>query len=243
MKSSIRLWSYCVFLGLASASLAQDVGLQVDSSGKVGIGTATPAEILDVHGNLSVSGSILGNGLGGKAAVIQGFATGSSPAGFALKYDFATFGNTPTAIQIWNTGTGVFKTFIIDHPTDPDRYLVHATLEGPEGAVFYRGSARLVNGRAEVSLPPYFESLTDATDRTVLLTNVDGFDRIAVELQEGKKIADGRFVVVSDNANSNQQFDWEVKAVRKDVPRLIVSPRKSEISIAGFGPYTFANGK
>lgn len=135
-----------------------------------------------------------------------------------------------------NGGT---KTFVIDHPGDPRRYLVHATLEGPEGAVFYRGSARLEHGRAEVALPPYFESLTHTSDRTVILTNIDGFDRLAVQTQRDGKVANGRFVVISDNPNSAQAFDWEVKAVRKDVPRLADAPLKTEISVAGFGPYTF----
>ncbi|MEA2997126.1 MAG: hypothetical protein QOG74_2675, partial [Alphaproteobacteria bacterium] len=141
------------------------------------------------------------------------------------------------------SGSGVkatgSKTFIIDHPSDPRRYLVHATLEGPEGAVFYRGSARLDHGRAEVALPSYFESLTHTDDRTVILTNIDGFDRLAVETQRDGKVANGRFVVISDNPDSAQAFDWEVKAVRKDVPRLVEAPLKTEISVAGFGPYTF----
>jgi hypothetical protein len=229
-------------LMLSASAQSQNMGLQVDSSGRVGIGTATPAEMLDVRGNLALSGSLLGaSSVGGKAAVIQGFGSGGSNAEFSFKYDFANFGNTPSAIQVWNAATGVFKTFVIDHPTDPNRYLVHATLEGPEGAVFYRGSARLVNGRAEVALPAYFEDLADAADRTIILTNIDGFDRIAVAKQGGDKIVDGRFVVVSDNLLSTQEFDWEVKAVRRDGPRLAVTPHKTDIKVVGFGPYRFVN--
>jgi len=152
-------------------------------------------------------------------------------------------GNQGSQGHGFDNGSGVkatgAKTFIIDHPADPRRYLVHATLEGPEGAVFYRGSARLDHGRAEVALPSYFESLTHTSDRTVMLTNIDGFDRLAVETQRDGKVANGRFVVISDNPNSSQAFDWEVKAVRKDVPRLVDAPLKTEISVAGFGPYTF----
>jgi hypothetical protein len=231
-----------VALMLSASAQSQNMGLQVDSSGRVGIGTATPAEILDVRGNLALSGSLLGaSSVGGKAAVIQGFGTGGSNAEFSFKYDFAGSGNTPAAIQIWNATTGIFKTFVIDHPTDSNRYLVHATLEGPEGAVFYRGSARLMDGRAEVTLPSYFEDLADAADRTIILTNIDGFDRIAVARQGGDKIVDGRFVVVSDNLLSTQEFDWEVKAVRRDGPRLAVTPHKTDIKVVGFGPYRFVN--
>jgi hypothetical protein len=33
------------------------------------------------------------------------------------------------------------KTFVIDHPVDPERYLVHACLEGPEAGIYYRGKS------------------------------------------------------------------------------------------------------
>ena len=32
--------------------------------------------------------------------------------------------------------TGPSKSFIIDHPTDPSKYLVHVCLEGPEAGVY-----------------------------------------------------------------------------------------------------------
>jgi hypothetical protein len=178
--------------------------------------------------------------IGGNAGVVQGYGTGNSQAGFSFKYDAANFGNTPTAIQIWNASTGVFKTFIIDHPLEPNRYLVHATLEGPEAAVFYRGTARLQNGRAEVALPDYFEALTRSEDRTTMLTNIGGFDRLAIARQAQGQIVNGRFIVVSDNPDSTQEFHWEVKAVRKDAPALTIAPLKDEISVARVGPYTFS---
>jgi hypothetical protein len=54
------------------------------------------------------------------------------------------------------------------------------------------------------------------------------------------KIKDGVFVVVSENPESIQEFDWEVKAVRADIPTLKPEPHKHEIKVSGFGPYTFA---
>jgi hypothetical protein len=182
-----------------------------------------------------------------KGTGAQGHGFDTPKAGQGSGYDTPKAGSqghgydTPKAGQGsgYDTPKGGTKTFVIDHPGDPRRYLVHATLEGPEGAVFYRGSARLEHGRAEVALPPYFESLTHTSDRTVILTNIDGFDRLAVQTQRDGKVANGRFVVISDNPDSAQAFDWEVKAVRKDVPRLADAPLKTEISVAGFGPYTF----
>lgn len=114
------------------------------------------------------------------------------------------------------------KNFMIDHPLKPGMKLVHAAVEGPEAAVFYRGEGQLVNGKAVIDLPEYFEKLTRKEDRTIQLTAVDGFDKLAVKTREGAQITDGRFTVHSDNPNSSQKFNWEIKAMRSDIPRLDV---------------------
>ena len=61
------------------------------------------------------------------------------------------------------------KTFIVDHPIDSDKYLVHACLEGPEAGVYYRGEAKIVDNKSTiVFLPDYVASL--ATNYTTHLT-------------------------------------------------------------------------
>ncbi len=215
-------------------------GIFIDPNGNVGVGTNTPTSDLHVRGNVMTEGQLKGQGHGGRynGSVVFGAAnTLGNPASMLVVFDEANFGKTPQAIQIMNPDAGVFKTFVIDHPTDESRYLLHATLEGPEGAVYYRGSGQLVEGRAEVKLPSYFEALTKPEDRTIQLTNVDGFDRIAVALTDGNRIKAGTFVVASDNPDSTQKFDWEVKAVRKDKPDLEVEPLRSHMAVSGFGPY------
>ncbi|NET55661.1 MAG: hypothetical protein F6K47_05675 [Symploca sp. SIO2E6] len=192
------------------------------------------------NGDIKVDGVVSGkNRIGGDAASIQGLGTGGNAGVFAFKYDKANFGDTERAIQIWNSSANVFKTFIVDHPLDVDKYIVHATLEGPEGAVYYRGTSQLCDGKVTISLPPYFEAFTRKEQRTIILTNIDGFDRIAVQSIDGEKIKDGKFVVVSDNPQSSQQFDWEVKAVRADGPQLQAEPNKQDLQVGGFGPYRF----
>lgn len=195
---------------------------------------------VQVNGNMAVNGVVSGNNnIGGGAASIQGYGTGGNGGVFAFKFDQANFGAKPNAIQIWNSSSGVFKTFIVNHPLDRDRYIVHATLEGPEGAVYYRGTARLENGIAHVALPHYFEGLTRREGRTIILTNVGGFDRLAVQKVGQEKIVNGAFQVISDNPRSTQEFDWEVKALRSDAPLLVAEPLKKDIQVGGFGPYTY----
>ena len=116
------------------------------------------------------------------------------------------------------------KKFVIPHPCQEGKTLVHAALEGPEAAVYYRGEAQLRKGRAIVALPDYFEALTKAEGSTVMLTNVDGFDRLAVERQDGHQVVNGRFIVISETDSSSQVFTWEVKAVRADIAAILVEP-------------------
>jgi len=220
-------------------------GMQIIEGGNIGVGTDKPASDLDVdggahvNGNLIVGGSIQGQSTNlRQAAIINGYDSRDVPVQFYLE-NYIPDENKPPTIRIHNLTKDAVKTFVIDHPMDPDRYLVHATLEGPESAVYYRGNATLVNGRAEICLPTYFEALTRSEGRTIQLTNVDGFDRLAVQSQRGQKILNGVFLVVSNNASSTQAFDWVVTAVRADVPLLEVEPTRKGTAVSGFGPYTF----
>jgi hypothetical protein len=112
------------------------------------------------------------------------------------------------------------KTFNIPHPLGGERRLVHACLEGPESGVYYRGEAELVDGRAIVELPDYFEALTQADGRTVQLTQVD--DGGELGLFAASPVVDGKFSIRSNV--SAAVVSWEVKAERRDLPRLDVEP-------------------
>ncbi len=132
------------------------------------------------------------------------------------------------------------KTFVVEHPVDRDKYLVHATLEGPESAVYYRGSAQLRNGVAEVTLPDYFEAEAREEERTVLVTPVFETMDEPVSALAASRVRRGAFVVRAiDGRNRAQRFDWEVKAVRKDVARLTVEPRRKDVVMHGDGPYRY----
>ena len=117
-------------------------------------------------------------------------------------------------------GASGAKTFNIPHPLGGERRLVHACLEGPENGVYYRGEAELVDGRAIVELPAYFEALTQADGRTVQLTQVD--DGGDLGLFAASPVVDGKFSIRSNV--SAALVSWEVKAERRDLPRLDVEP-------------------
>src|SRR5262249_52872100 len=116
------------------------------------------------------------------------------------------------------------KRFLIDHPLDPARqHLVHACLEGPENAVYYRGEATLVDGEVRIELPSYFEALTHSQGRTVLLTAKLG-DEVAQ--LAASDVAGGEFTVRGFGGCAEQAFWWEVKGVRSDLDSLDVERPK-----------------
>lgn len=118
-----------------------------------------------------------------------------------------------------NVTCGGTKEFRIPHPTEAGKDLVHAAVEGPEAAVFYRGEAQLTNGTAEITLPDYFEALTRTEDRTAQLTCKNGWSPLYVD----GEIADDKLIVkTTDAGDPSQTFYWEVKAVRADVAPLEV---------------------
>jgi hypothetical protein len=134
------------------------------------------------------------------------------------------------------------KTFVIDHPTDNERHLIHACIEGPENAVFYRGAGELVNGKVTIKLPEYFEALCAEEGRSVQLTCIaDSAEDEWCPVLHATYPTNGEFHVGlgSGMVIPDQRFWWEVKAVRKDVEPLLVEPGVGDIEVLGDGPYTY----
>lgn len=202
-------------------------GSYLQSNGTLYVAGATTLQsVLTINSYINCSGIIYGSAgsYGAKISTHEGNA--------------ASFAWSGGSFQFYINGSHV-KTFVIQHPVQEDKYLVHGTLEGPEGAVYYRGSAQLKNGYAVIDLPDYFEALTREEGRTVLLTNVDGYEPLCVCTTKGKRIVQGRFIVMARSPMSSQEFDWEVKAIRKDVSLLEVEPSKKDTQVYGDGPYTY----
>jgi hypothetical protein len=143
--------------------------------------------------------------------------TGAVPTNAAFGCNISTTGTI--------TASGG-KTFRITHPLDDSKQLVHACIEGPEIAVYYRGEDVTVDGICEITLPNYFEALTMETDRTVQVTALFEVDAEDFGQLAASRVAAGKFRVRS--ALDSQAFYWEVKAVRRDVaPLEVVTPRKA----------------
>ena len=147
--------------------------------------TTGPKMVLSLAGGLSLGNSVASTDAGAGNLLVSGSITGAS------------------------------KSFNIPHPKKKGKRLIHGCIEGPELAVYYRGTARLKDGAAEIELPEYFEALTRKQGRTVQLTCVDQIGGLCAS-----SVKNGKFTVRGERPR--QKFHWQVTAVRKDQKRLQV---------------------
>ena len=123
------------------------------------------------------------------------------------------------------------KTFVINHPTKPDSYLVHACLEGPEAGVYYRGESKIENNQSVVvKLPDYVSSF--ATNFSINITPIYSDDSDENIVYRTSRVKDNTFTVHGKNGS----FYWIVYGQRGKVD---VEPKKSEVQVSGDGPYKY----
>ncbi|GAA3251721.1 hypothetical protein [Nonomuraea helvata] len=145
---------------------------------------------------------------------------------------FRTFWNGSNIQFVRQDTNSVVKTFIIDHPSDSARYLVHATTESPHNGVEDWGMVELdEDGLVVVELPAYFEDLTSPEGRAVFLSCRDVPDGVSATYP-----ANGRFTI---SGTPGRKVFWLVKAVRKDVPPLLVEPLRTQVDVHGEAPYRY----
>lgn len=65
---------------------------------------------------------------------------------------------------------GRTKSFIVPHPQNENLMIRYTALEGPEAAIYTRGTISLVSGNAYVSLPEHFAAMANPSSVTVTLT-------------------------------------------------------------------------
>ncbi|MCL6474843.1 MAG: hypothetical protein K6U75_07305 [Firmicutes bacterium] len=135
--------------------------------------------------------------------------------GYIAVHDAA--GAMQARIYVNSDGHGVLgadlKAFCVPDPEDATRDIWYGYIEGPEVAMYVRGTARLVNGRARIELPDHFRKLADEQGMTVQLTPLSPDSQ---GLCVVRKSLDGIEVAELLNGRGNYEFDWEVKAVRKE---------------------------
>lgn len=149
-----------------------------------------------------------------------------------LVYDTSSF-----EIQYSTSNVGVTgKTFVIQHPEEQNRYLVHGCLEGPEVGVYYRGLGIIPDGheKVEIKLPSYVSKIS--YNFSIHLTPIYNGKILSKPLVCSEIQDVGTFLVYGEPS----KFYWIVHGERES---LEVEPLKSRYKLNGTGPYTWLNRK
>jgi hypothetical protein len=185
------------------------------------------------------SGAAPDNQAAGSIVIYAGATSlsNTTTAGFFVKpvRNVTTYsGLGSTGLMVYNSTTNEIsyntaKSFVIDHPTNKNKYLVHTCLEGPEAGVYYRGKGEVDENNSEIiELPDYVSRI--ATNFTVHVAPI--FDKLnsGARVYQVSEVKDGRFTVYGPTGG----FSWIVHGERESV---IVEPLKSSVEVKGMGPY------
>ena len=114
------------------------------------------------------------------------------------------------------------KSFKIQHPLDPNKYLEHGSLEGPEHGIYQRGRAS-GKGTVQVDLPDYFQVLSE-NDITVHITS--RIPSSLYVLESNSKFFKVKRIKSNFLGNEYIEFDYFVIGERTDIKLLIEQPRQ-----------------
>lgn len=127
---------------------------------------------------------------------------------------------------------GNSKTFVINHPTKENKYLVHACLEGPENAVFYRGHITTEKNHGLGILPEYFSALVHHNSVTVQLTPIKELANVCLMDID----FDNNLFYIKTNIDC--KVAYHIMATRKDIADLVFEV-DCVVPVRGDGPYTY----
>ena len=114
------------------------------------------------------------------------------------------------------------KSFKISHPLHPEKmYLEHGSLEGPEHGIYQRGRAS-GTGSVTVTLPDYFEALSESEITVHITSRVD--DSLFVSKSNSTEFTVQR---VRRNLLRKQyiEFDYFVVGERTDIKLIVEQPK------------------
>ena len=123
-------------------------------------------------------------------------------------------GSAPTnKLDVFGHFTATTKSFLIDHPTKENKKLQYASLEGPEHAVYVRGT----HDGSLIELPEYWSELVHKDSLTVSLTPLGEHQNLYVKYKDATCISVG---------GVEGSYDYIVYGERKDTDKLEVEPLK-----------------
>jgi len=219
-------------LNTNTEEVAVDITMDSEDGGRI-------ATLNTLGNELVVVGAIVGSGSGGVHV--------SDRYGREVTQIFArpTNKNDPEAgsigvINVMNTRTDVVETqtyisgnsigssvknFIEPHPLDDSKNIVYAAIEGPEAAMYIRGTATLSEGYAKIDLPEHFYLLASEQGMTAKMTprSLDSLGLALIDLTP-QTLEVGEL----NSGKGNYTFDYIVYAVRKRYEDYVVVRDKKQ---------------
>ena len=160
----------------------------------------------------SASGSITGSGT---SAYIPLFSASGTALTDSVMQQYGT------TIIVGGSIKAQTKSFKIQHPLDPNKYLEHGSLEGPEHGIYQRGRASGYES-VVVKLPDYFQALSENEITVHITSRVD--DSLYVSKSNSSEFKVQR---VRRNLLRKQyiEFDYFVVGERTDIKLIVEQPK------------------
>ena len=226
--------------GTAAIAIGIQAGQNLQQSGAIAIGY-NAGQYLQGTNSIAIGAYAGATGQPQNSIVINASGNtlnGSSASSCYIKPINTHAGSTGLNLLLYDTTTyevvrstensNQSKTFVIEHPVDKNKYLVHACLEGPEGGIYYRGEGKIINNtHVTIELPYYVKNI--GTDFTIQVTPIYSGKNIQLSTS---RIENNKFTVYSNNGNV--EFFWMVNGKRTNID---VEPNKNNVLIKGDGPY------
>jgi hypothetical protein len=206
--SSVTAVSGMSFANDASANLYRSAASTIKTDGS-----------LIVAGNVTATNLVSGNGT---ANFITKWNDTKSIANSQIFDDGTYVGintavNTTYRLQVIGSFAATTKSFDITHPTVSGKRLAHASLEGPENGVYYRGR----NNNSEIKLPHYWSGLVHDDSITVDLTSIGKRKDGKVRDYSVDQIGDNKVYIYTDSDDNIYNYYYTIFAERKDVSKLV----------------------
>jgi hypothetical protein len=174
------------------------VGANRDSAGVRGEGAGSFG-VLGLSRYIGVVGSLYntGGGLVAEGFLGSSFGVNSNP----------NIGPPWGVFAYGQIGATSAKYFVEPHPTDPNKVILYACLEGREVGTYFRGTARTSHGKAFIEVPEDFRIVTDEDGLTVQLTAIGAPPTMYVASKDLQRI--------EVRSEKDLDFDYLVQGVRR----------------------------
>ena len=174
-----------------------------------------------ILGNVNNGGAFILNDAGGNRKVYLGVSNNGGLVGVSNAIGTLTAGMNGSTGQVF----GNSKSFIVADPSDSRRMIKYTSVEGPEAAIYVRGTATLTSGKAYIGFPEHFAAMAVQSSITVTLTPRSA---ISMGLAAVDVTANGIGVAGLAGGTNSYSFDYVAYAVRKGFENYQVYLSKEE---------------